>query len=103
MKGALDKGRAFRTQQAKEQLYNLLLICLEEGDDANKVAQAPAAALKKYDLAKNPDKLVQDGWGEPFQIKLEKNGRNFKVTSKNLNSYNNKLKKTVEEPSGDEN
>ena len=74
MKGALDKGRAFRTQQAKEQLYNLLLICLEEGDDANKVAQAPAAALKKYDLAKNPDKLVQDGWGEPFQIKVEKRG-----------------------------
>ena len=34
MKGALDRGRAFRTEQAKEQLLNLLLICLEEGEKA---------------------------------------------------------------------
>ncbi len=39
MKGTLDKGRAFRTEQAKTQLHDLLLICIEEGIDPDELAQ----------------------------------------------------------------
>jgi general secretion pathway protein G len=105
MKGALDRGRSFRTQQAKEQLSHLLLICLEEGEDPMEVARNPAGYLKKYDLAKNPQKLVQDGWGESFQISVDRTRRNFRITSKSLNAYNEKLSRTVtntSEPEADE-
>lgn len=98
MKGALDKGRAFRTQQGKEQLLNLLLICLEEGEQAENLVKNPVGCLKKYNLAKSADKLVQDGWGQPFEIKLHRNKKSFGIVSKNLDQYNAKLKKeTVEE------
>ena len=33
MLGTLDRGRVFRTQQAKEQLHDLLLICLADKGD----------------------------------------------------------------------
>jgi len=95
MKGALDKGRSFRTQQGKEQLSNLLLICLEEGENADEIAKNPVKFLRKYDLAKNPDKLIQDGWGQPFQITVYKNKKSFKVVSNNYNNYQKKLEKDL--------
>lgn len=103
MKGALDKGRAFRTQQAKEQLSNLLLICLEEGERPENLVKNPAEGLKKYNLAKDPEKLVQDGWGQPFQITLHRNRRNFGIVSKNYDNYNRRIeKKIVEETEEDD-
>ena len=39
MKGTLDRGRAFRTEQARAQLRDLLLICLEEGEKADEIAK----------------------------------------------------------------
>jgi general secretion pathway protein G len=98
MKGALDKGRAFRTQQAKEQLSNLLLICLEEGEKVENLVKNPAEGLRKYNLAKDPDKLVLDGWGQSFEVKFLKGKREFDVISREYNKYNNKLdKKIIEE------
>lgn len=90
MKGTLDRGRAFRTEQASEQLHDLLLICLEEGVKGEELANAPSSFLKKYNLAKNSDKLVLDGWGEKFIIKFNKNQNDFKITSNNLDNYKKK-------------
>lgn len=102
MKGALDKGRSFRTQQGKEQLLNLLLICLEEGEKPDELAKRPADFLRKYQLAKNPDKLVQDGWGEPFQIKVHQNKKNFTITSREYINYNKKLDRQIIEEAEEE-
>ncbi len=52
MKGTLDRGRAFRTEQAQAQLRDLLLICLEEGVNSEDLTRDPAAHLKKFNLAK---------------------------------------------------
>jgi general secretion pathway protein G len=95
MKGALDKGRAFRSEQGKEQLYHLLLICLEEGEKIDALVKSPADILKKYNLAKDPSKLVLDGWGDKFEIKIKKNQKDIQIVSKNLDKYNGKLAKEV--------
>ena len=100
MKGALDKGRAFRTEQAKEQLSNLLLICLEEGETGEAILKNPAGMLRKYGLAKDPNKLVQDGWGHPFEIRIHKNRREFIIKSNSQEAYKKKLNS---EPSQEEN
>jgi hypothetical protein len=92
MRGTLDKGRAFRTEQAKEQLHDLLLICLAEGLDPDEVASKPAESLKRLALAKDPDKLVVDGWKEKFEITLISNKNDFSVKSKALDNY---LKRTI--------
>src|SRR5206468_3565400 len=68
MRGTLDKGRAFRTEQAMEQLHDLLLICLAEGNDADAIASDPAGHLKQLGLAKDPENLIKDGWKKKFEI-----------------------------------
>lgn len=93
MRGTLDKGRAFRTEQAKEQLHDLLLISLAEGNDADKIAQEPADYLKKLGLAKDPDNLVKDGWKEPFDITVNASKSDFTIKSKALINYQNRMNK----------
>ena len=90
MKGTLDRGRAFRTEQAKEQLQELLLLCIEEGSKPEEVMRRPAELLKRYNLAKNPDKLVVDGWGEPFEIHYSAKSKEFSIQSKSYDHYKNR-------------
>jgi type II secretory pathway pseudopilin PulG len=85
MKGSMNKGKEFRTKQAKEQLHDLLLICLDEGsEDAETIAGDPVRYLKKSGLAKDADKLVQDGWGTAFKIKVTADKKDFEITSENM-------------------
>ncbi len=91
MRGTLDKGRAFRTEQGKEQLHDLLLIALSEGSTADEIAHDPAKALKGLGLAKDPDNLVLDGWKEKFTITPTPNKKDFNIKSDAWDKYKNKL------------
>jgi len=51
--------------------------------------------LKKYNLAKNSEKLVQDGWGGNFAIQYMQNRNDFKITSPAYDRYMKKLNKEV--------
>lgn len=92
MRGTLDKGRAFRTQQGIEQLHDLLMICLasEEKADAESIAKKPVEYLKRSGLAKNPNQLVVDGWKIPYMIAATKDKSDFKIRSEALERYNKK-------------
>lgn len=96
MKGSLDKGKAFRTVQAKQQIHDMLLLALSDGEPMNKILEAPDKVLKKLGLAKDPEKLLKDGWGEPFVITAL--GRSdFRIRSQNLLNY--EAKQRGERPS----
>ncbi len=93
MKGSLDKGKAFRTVQAQAQLHDMLLLALSDGEPMTKILETPASILKNLGLAKDPDKLLKDGWGEPFVITA--NGKSdFRIKSQNLADYEAKQKRT---------
>jgi hypothetical protein len=100
MKGTLDKGRIFRTEQAIEQLRDLFLICLAEGESSEDILRDPAGVIKKCGLAKNPSKLVEDGWGKKLDISFSKG--DFKITSSNLALHKKKTKMAHEEISEEE-
>jgi len=93
MKGSLEKGRAFRTQQGQEQLKDLLLICLSEGGKIEEIAQNPVAHLKALGLAKDPENLVKDGWKQPFEISVKQAKNDFTIKSKALDDYKNRQNK----------
>lgn len=90
MRGTLDKGRAFKTEQAQEQLHDLLLICLAEGMTAEKIAESPENCLKELSLAKDPKGLVQDGWKEKFEVRPNAQKTDFIIRSNNLINYYNR-------------
>lgn len=96
MRGALDKGKVFRTKQAIQQLNDLLTICLTEGTrNADEIAANPAQALKESGLAKNPDGLIQDGWGQPFKIYVARDRQSFRIRSEGLENYDRKHRQVV--------
>ncbi len=85
MKGTLDKGKKFKTEQAMAQLHDLLLLCVDEGHPIDEVAKDPAKYLKLSGLAKDPSKLIKDGWNVPFEIVVADNGSDFQITSSHIN------------------
>lgn len=96
MLGTLDRGRVFRTQQAKEQLHDLLLICLADKGDAEAISKNPLQYLKELGLAKDPENLIKDGWKQPFSIKATRDKNDFIIQSTGLEKYNKK--KGIEAP-----
>lgn len=68
MKGSLDEGKAFRTEQAVNQIHDVLLMEIAKGALVDDVVQHPANYLSNSGLVKDPRKLLKDGWGEEFVI-----------------------------------
>lgn len=79
--GALEKGKVFATERGIEQIENILNISLAENPDLD-VENDWERIVREYPLTNNPDKLVRDGWGEPYDVRVE-DGR-ITVTSRRL-------------------
>ena len=90
MKGSLDKGKAFRTEQAMYQLHDMLLLALSEGKKMDEILAQPLVVLKDLGIARDPAGLLKDGWNEPFEIKANSAKSDFKITSKRFDSYKKK-------------
>lgn len=82
MKGALNRGKSFKTEQAKRQLEDFLEICLAEGRDPQEFLKDNAGFLSKYSFAKDPKALLVDGEGRPFDITYDAKENSFKVEVK---------------------
>ena len=93
MKGTLDKGKAFRTQRAMEQLHELLYLRQAETNKSLKsIIDNRKEELKNIDLVKNADNFLKDGWGEDFEITLKSNakkGDEIIISSKRFSQYQN--------------
>lgn len=87
MRGTLEKGRVFRTEQAKEQLHDLLLIALSEFENPDAIAQDPETYLTRLGIVKDPKGLLQDGWKQKFEIRLNRSKTDFTVRSERLEKY----------------
>lgn len=88
MKGSLEKGKAFKTKQAKRQLKDILLLEYAKGEKSlQEIAQNPKEALQNSQIVKKPKDLLQDGWGKEFKIKALKEKDTFKITSEKYKKY----------------
>lgn len=106
MKGSLDEGKAFKTEQAMSRIREILLLEVAGGATLEEVVSAPKNHLEHSGLVDNADKLLKDGWGTDFKITV-KNHNDVRISSERyhrwLDSKNKKLgKATVEEAARDE-
>lgn len=85
VKGSLEKGKVFKTKQAKRQIEDLLTLEVAKGTDIDTVVKNYKKYLENSGMAKDVDKLITDGWNTPFEV-THKNGK-IVVTSKNLAKY----------------
>jgi general secretion pathway protein G len=95
MKGSLDEGRVFRTETAINQLRDILLLQVAKGDATLEEAITnPKRYLELSGMAKNADKLLVDGWGEPFTFSIK--GSDIAVFSDKLKTFKDAKKKKME-------
>lgn len=87
MKGVLDKGKAFRTEQTIERLYNVFQMAAAEGATYAEVKENLSHYVRVHGMVKKPDDLLKDGWGIELLIELPYEGRDVRITSAKLQSY----------------
>lgn len=107
MKGSLDKGKAFKSEQAASRIREILLLEVAKGANIEEVVGEPQKYLEFSGLVEKPEKMLKDGWGGSFDIKIEKNGTDIKVVSDALRKYqqaqNKKLGKVADDEDKEEN
>lgn len=96
MKGSLDKGKAFKSREGAAKIENILTLQIaQDWDPASLQTQDNIRkCLQESRMVKDVDKLLKDGWGSPYDIKVDQDGT-VTVTSPKLEEYD---KKKTEQP-----
>ena len=101
MKGSLDEGKAFRSKHGADRIYDTLSLEMSKGATAQEVADNPKMYLKNAGILKDVDKLLKDGWGEPYAITVIRQGRDISIRSARYDAFQAKKRKDlkkVEDP-----
>ena len=102
MKGSLDEGKSFKSEQGSKQVYDFLNLQIAQKKDAFDLVLAnPEEALRDTGFVNRADKLIKDGWNQQYIIeKIEspdgkepdffvfsKNWYNFLKTKKKMTNH----------------
>lgn len=69
--GALDKGKAFKTEQGMERLRSILEMHLAEyPDDEQDLESRWESFVLRSPLVKNGKELMRDGWGKKYEVRI---------------------------------
>ena len=90
VKGSLEEGKAFKTEQGALQIQDILSLEASDGTPLEEIIDRPAYYLKRSGLCKNYDKLLKDGWGKPYELSLTYNKTAIKITSVALAAHKKK-------------
>jgi general secretion pathway protein G len=70
--GALDKGRAFSTETSMARLETILNLAVAENPRLlDSIESDWRTVVEKSPLVDDPNKLIVDGWGYPFDVNVE--------------------------------
>lgn len=67
MRGSLDKGKAFQTEQRQQRIEEILSIAEAEGISPSDIEKTWQKIVQKSPLA-DGDNTTKDGWGNEFTI-----------------------------------
>jgi|SRR5579872_6676306 len=90
MKGSLDKGRVFKSEQGAAKIKEILNLQLAEGSNTiQEIVANPLGILKNSHLVDKPEKTFKDGWNHDYFVK-QSDGGDIEVYSIGLISYKKK-------------
>ncbi|NRA90411.1 MAG: prepilin-type N-terminal cleavage/methylation domain-containing protein [Simkaniaceae bacterium] len=88
MRGSLDKGKAFKTKEGVNKIYEIVQLEEAQGnviDDGMELGQAVESLLVNSGMVRKPKDLLKDGWGNPY--KFDRVGNEIHVTSNKYEKY----------------
>jgi type II secretory pathway pseudopilin PulG len=101
MKGSLDEGRAFKSEQGANQIRDILLLEIAKGKSADYVVKNCAALLENSGMIKSVEKALKDGWGQPYHISANGNS-DITVSSEKLTDYKRKKRAKLPDAENEE-
>lgn len=89
MRGSVDKGKVFKTEQSMARVYDALMMEYAKGEkDLNKIVLEKKQILKKCPFLKNGEQLLKDAWGNDLKVEIKND--DLKITSPGVESWNQK-------------
>jgi len=88
--GSLDEGRAFQTKASIDKIETILTLAVAEKGDLEEVMQNWQAYVRSSPLVKDANKIIYDGWGEIYEVKVEPRDDGTSkiiIRSRNLDAY----------------
>lgn len=88
MKGSLNKGKAFKTKEGMNKIYEIVQLQQAQG---KKISQEDDLQAKVQELLQNsglvrrPEEMIQDGWGEVYAFEVVNN--ELRMTSQRYENY----------------
>lgn len=71
VRGSLEKGKRFKTEQAVRMIRDVVDMELASGKSLADFKRAPIKFLKDSGVVKDAAALLKDGWGRPFVFEIE--------------------------------
>lgn len=96
MKGSLEEGKAFKTEQASQQIQEIFSMQIAMGVDPELVQKEPELVLKNAKMFKDPKSMLKDGWGVSYKIEVSEDDEVF-VRSDKFLTYVQKQKNLSED------
>jgi general secretion pathway protein G len=96
MKGSLEEGKAFKTEQASQQIQEIFSMQIAMGVDPELVEKEPELVLKNAKMFKDPKSMLKDGWGVSYKIEVSEDDEVF-VRSDKFLTYVQKQKNLSED------
>jgi type II secretory pathway pseudopilin PulG len=86
-RGTMDEGKAFKTKVAMERVETILNLKVSENPESlNSITADWQKVIIESPMVSNPDALIRDGWGVPFEVAVDDNGA-VKVRSRQYETY----------------
>ena len=92
MRGSMDQGRAFKTEQNMLRISNILLLeSAQSGRDLQDLVEKWEDVVGSSPMVKNRDEVCKDGWNKPFVVKASND--ELEITSAKLDAFKKKHEK----------
>jgi type II secretory pathway pseudopilin PulG len=99
VKGSLEEGKAFRSEQGIEKLKDIFQMEMASGASAAEIIANPKYYLENSGLVANADKLLKDGWNQPYKISA-KGDYDLKIKSDAWDKHKEKKQKKLDKKNG---
>jgi len=91
MRGSVDKGRVFKTEQNISRVYDALMMEYAKGEnDLKQIVDNRVTVLKECPFVKDGPKLLKDAWGNDLSITIDQEADDIVVTSPKLDQIDAK-------------
>lgn len=93
MRGSIDEGKAFKSEQNINRLRDLLMLEYAKGDKTLKEISDAHVSIVQNSPFSSGTSLLKGGWNEDFKISVDAEKDELIITSDKLDNYRVKTKK----------